>query len=76
MGLSPNEKVHYSNEEPPHRVAIGKPFAVSKFELTFDEWDACVAYGDCAQNISDSGFGRGQRPIINVVKDEAQRYVA
>jgi hypothetical protein len=59
-----------------HESGLAMIIAVSKFELTFDEWDACVAYGDCAQNISDSGFGRGRQPIINVVKDEAQRYVA
>jgi formylglycine-generating enzyme required for sulfatase activity len=24
-------------------VTIARPFAVSKFEVTFEEWDACVA---------------------------------
>jgi formylglycine-generating enzyme required for sulfatase activity len=48
---------------------------VSKFEVTFDDWDACVAYGDCP-HASDSGWGRGQRPVINVAWDDAQRYVA
>ena len=28
--------------EAQHRVTIATPFAVSKFEITFDEWDACV----------------------------------
>jgi len=49
--------------------------AVSKFELTFDEWDTCVAYGDCPQ-ATDSGFGRGQQPAINVSWEDARRYVA
>jgi formylglycine-generating enzyme required for sulfatase activity len=43
---------------------------------TFDEWDTCVNYGDCPQGIFDSGFGRGQQPVINVTWDDAQRYVA
>lgn len=29
------------------RVAIAWPFAVGKFAVTFDEWDACVAGGGC-----------------------------
>ena len=45
-------------EEPQHTVTIAKPFAVSKFELTFADWDACATYGDCDPHISDSGFGR------------------
>ena len=49
---------------------------MSKFELTFAEWDACVAHGDCAAHVSDSGWGRGQQPAINVSWDDAQNYVA
>ena len=56
-------------------MTIAKPFAVAKFELTFDEWDACAAHGDCAQHVSDNGWGRGRRPVINVSWDDAQTYV-
>jgi formylglycine-generating enzyme required for sulfatase activity len=76
MGSPATEQGHGKGEEPLHQVTIAKPFAVSKYELTFDEWDTCVNYGDCPQGISDSGFGRGQRPVINVTWDDAQRYVA
>ena len=62
-------------ERPAHEVTIAKPFAVAKFALTFDEWDACAAHGNCAQHVSDSGWGRGQRPAINVSWDDAQTYV-
>jgi len=48
---------------------------VSKFEVTFEEWDACVDHGDCARNISPSGWGRGRQPIMNVSWDDAKRYV-
>jgi formylglycine-generating enzyme required for sulfatase activity len=75
MGSPRNEKGHSRTEEPQHKVIFAKPFAVSKFELTFDEWDSCVAYGDCDPNISDSGFGRGMHPIINVTWHDAERYV-
>ena len=55
-------------------VAIAKQFAVSKFPLTFGEWDTCAAYGDCPQGII-SPFGRGRMPVVNVTSDDAQTYV-
>ncbi len=58
-----------------HKVTIAKPFAVSKFEMTFDDWDACVVFAGCGQ-VSDSGWGRGNRPVINVTWDDAKKYVA
>jgi formylglycine-generating enzyme required for sulfatase activity len=75
MGAPPTEKGRFDNEGPQHLVTIANPFAASKFEVTFDEWDICVAYGDCAQGISDSGWGRGRRPVIGVDLDDARRYV-
>ena len=33
----------FDSEHPQHEVKIAKPFAVAKFALTFDEWDACAA---------------------------------
>lgn len=74
MGSPDPEHVVLLSEEPPHTVKFSKPIAVSKFELTFDEWDTCVAYGDCT-HVSDSGYGAGNRPVINVTWDDAQRYV-
>ena len=76
MGSLRTVKDAYANELPQHQVTIVEPFAVSKFELTFDEWDTCAAYGDCPQGVSDSGLGRGRQPVINVGWDDAQRYVA
>jgi formylglycine-generating enzyme required for sulfatase activity len=76
MGSPPSEQGRHSFEGPQHQVTIAKPFAVSKFELTFDEWDTCVAAGDCAQRPADLGWGRGQRPVIYVSWDDAQQYLA
>jgi formylglycine-generating enzyme required for sulfatase activity len=76
MGSPKQEEGHSSREEPQHEVSIKQSFAISRFAVTFDEWDTCVAYGDCTQGVSDSGFGRGQRPIINVSWYDAQDYVA
>jgi formylglycine-generating enzyme required for sulfatase activity len=63
------------NERPPHDVIIAKPFAVAKFEATFNEWDACAAHGACVANLDDNGWGRGLRPAINVTWNDAQTYV-
>jgi formylglycine-generating enzyme required for sulfatase activity len=56
------------------RVSIPAPFAVGRFAVTFDEWDACVAAGGCNGNISDEGWGRGKRPVINVNWEDAKAY--
>jgi len=76
MGSRATEKGHQSREEPQHIVTITKPFAVSKFALTFNDWDACAAFGDCDPHIDDGGFGRGRLPVINVTWYDAQKYVA
>jgi formylglycine-generating enzyme required for sulfatase activity len=76
MGAPPTEKNRYENEGPQHTVTIAEPFAVARVEVTFDEWDTCVAYGDCTPGVTDSGWGRGQQPVINVTWDDAQRYAA
>jgi formylglycine-generating enzyme required for sulfatase activity len=77
MGSPQTDKSADTNELPQHQVTIAVPFAVSKFELTFAEWDACVAGGGCSgYNPSDASFGRGEQPAINVNWDDAQQYVA
>ena len=43
---SPNGE-GYPAEHPHHNVKIAKPFAVGKFEVTRDDWEACVAMGGC-----------------------------
>lgn len=73
MGSPESEEWHNQNEGPLHEVTIAKPFAVGKFTVTFDEWDACTAAGACGEAL-DSGWGRGNRPV-NVNWDEAHRYV-
>jgi formylglycine-generating enzyme required for sulfatase activity len=78
MGSPSNEKGRYDNEGPQHKVTIARPFAVSKYAVTFDDWDACVKVGGCPQEgrASDAGWGRGRRPVIYVSWDDAKAYVA
>jgi formylglycine-generating enzyme required for sulfatase activity len=75
MGSPTTEEGRYENEEPQHKVMIAKRFAVSKLDVTFADWDACVSVGGCPQ-ATDSGYGRGPKPVINVTWNDAQRYVA
>lgn len=60
----------YSDERPPHRVEIKTPFAVSRFAVTFSEWDAANLHRP-----SDEGWGRGRRPVVNVSWEDANAYI-
>ncbi|GBF25052.1 serine/threonine-protein kinase pkn1 [bacterium MnTg02] len=63
------------DEKPVHHVTI-KAFEIGKYEVTFDEWDACVAGGGCKNyKPNDQGWGRGKRPVIDVSWEDAQAYV-
>ena len=61
---------------PRHVVRISYMLAVGRFEVTFAEWDACVAAGGCRRRPYDSGWGRGRQPVINVSWADAQQYAA
>jgi formylglycine-generating enzyme required for sulfatase activity len=74
MGSPPGEMGHQKDEEPQHTVRIAQPFAVSKYEVRFDEWMPCVQAAVC-KALPDEGWGRGPRPVINVSWDDAKRYV-
>ena len=74
MGSPETEAGRFANEGPQHDVAIARPFAVSKFDVTFDDWDACVSIGGCP-GVDDSTYGRETKPSINVSWIEAQKYV-
>jgi formylglycine-generating enzyme required for sulfatase activity len=76
MGSPADEKDRSSDEGPQHGVTIAKPFSLGKYEVTFAEWDACVAAGGCAHRPNDYGWGRGLRPVIYVSWDDAKAYVA
>jgi len=61
----------------PDMVRIpGHNFEAGRYEVTFAEWDACVAGEGCnGHRPSDQGWGRGRRPVINVSWNDAQAYV-
>jgi len=63
---------HDSDEKPIHEVSI-KTFAMSRYEITFAEYDA-FAKATGRTKPKDSGWGRGNRPVINVSWHDAVAY--
>ncbi len=77
MGSPESEPKRSSDEGPQHRVTFAKPFAVGRSAVTFAEWDSCVAGDGCGgYRPGDKGWGRADRPVINVSWDDAKSYVA
>jgi formylglycine-generating enzyme required for sulfatase activity len=64
-----------SDEQPVHAVTIGKPFALGKYEVTFEAYDAFATATGRSEPL-DSRWGRGERPVINVSWDDATAYAA
>jgi formylglycine-generating enzyme required for sulfatase activity len=58
MGSPESEACHSDSEGPQHEVKIPQPFAVGKFEVTWNEWEACVAAGDCDGEGVEAAGGR------------------
>jgi formylglycine-generating enzyme required for sulfatase activity len=60
----------YESERPQRTVTIKAPFAVSRFAITFDQWDAA----GLSHRPGDEGWGRGRRPVINLSWQDAKDY--
>ena len=75
LGSPENEEGRTEWEGPQLKVTIAQPFAVGRFEITFDEWDVCFAAGSCEHRPNDYGRGRGRLPATDVSWDDAQAYV-
>lgn len=75
MGSNSDDQGAVEAETPIRTVTISRPFALSRREITFDDWDKCVADGGCrAYAPSDAGWGRGTRPVINVSWEDAHSF--
>ena len=76
MGSPARERGSSGDERPIHRVRIDYQFAVGVYEVTFDEWYACIDGGGCENHLpGDERWGRRNRPVINVSWKDAQSYV-
>lgn len=73
MGSPENEEGR-SNDESPQREVRVRRFALCRHAVTFAQYDAfCAATG--TEPPDDEGWGREDRPVINVSWDDAQAFV-
>jgi formylglycine-generating enzyme required for sulfatase activity len=75
QGSDASEVGRLEDEGPQHAVEFNHAFAVGVTEVTFAEWDACVADKGCSYVPPDEGWGRGRRPVINVSWQDTQDYL-
>ena len=73
LGSHEYENGRSPDEGPQQTIQIATQIAIGKYAVTFAEWDTCVEAGACPRN-SDSGWGREDRPAINVSWYDAQAY--
>ena len=75
MGSGANEAGRYRDEGPQRTVSIRAPIAMSKYEVTFADYDR-FAHAAGRRLPGDWGWGRGNRPVINVNWNEAKAYTS
>ena len=73
MGSPKSEKGRSSYEGPQYRVSFAQAFAMGRDPVTFDEYDRFAQVADKALP-DDEGWGRGNRPVINVSWHDAKTY--
>ncbi|MBU1723650.1 MAG: SUMF1/EgtB/PvdO family nonheme iron enzyme [Gammaproteobacteria bacterium] len=56
------------DEKPAHEVSLSA-YRIGKYEVTFEQWDACEQANACP-HAEDEGWGRGNHPVINVSWDD------
>jgi len=77
FGAPENEPGRDASETPQIEVTFAKPFAIGVYEVTYDEWAACLADGGCnGHEPQDLGWGEGRRPVINVSYQDTKAYLA
>jgi len=59
-----------------HTITIAKPFYMSKYEITFSQWDECVEHGGCSHVPDDKRWGRDKQPVIDVSWVDIQQYLS
>lgn len=75
MGSPATEPGRGRDEGPVHEVSLA-PFAIGKYEVTFAQWDACLAGSGCnGYSPPDGGWGRGDRPVTGVSWQDTQAYL-
>ncbi|SDC16133.1 Formylglycine-generating enzyme, required for sulfatase activity, contains SUMF1/FGE domain [Cupriavidus sp. YR651] len=62
-------------ERPPHRVNIPQSFAIGKYEVTNEQWNACADANACPR-IGTNPADAKNAPVRDVSWDDAQQYLA
>jgi len=62
------------SEKPAHQVTLAAPFAIGRYEVSVQEWEACAAAGGC-QKIAQRPNTSPNAPMRDVSWDDAQQYV-
>ena len=74
LGASDGDTAAKPNEKPARPVTFTELFSIGVTEVTFDQYNTCVADGGCKSTPSDNGWGKGNRPVVNVSWSEAVAY--
>ena len=75
MGAPKSEAESDDHERPQRQVTVHR-FALGRCAVTFAQWDAAREAGAALHVPDDEGWGRGDRPVINVSWNDAQAYCA
>ncbi|MBR7888558.1 SUMF1/EgtB/PvdO family nonheme iron enzyme [Marinomonas sp. A79] len=73
--MGDQSRIGDDNERPAHEVDIPDGFYISKYEVTFDQYDK-FANATNRELPPDNGWGRGKRPVVNVSWYDAKAYTA
>ena len=81
MGSPQDEPERCDWECPQRKITIAKSFAIGRFAVTFAEWEAAqqdkdwlAITGRASRQPEDEGWGRGDRPVIDVDWEDAKAY--
>lgn len=75
IGPAPDDIPRDRDEFAERVVAISSSLAIGRKPVTFDQWDAYRQDKQLAYSPSDMGWGRSQRPVINVSWCDVQDYL-
>ena len=73
MGSPTTEEGRHKDEGPQHKVTVSA-FELGESEVTFAEWDRCVAARAC-RYLDDLGWGRDDHPVVNASWTDTQAYI-
>jgi len=75
MGSDKSETQRGADEGPQHEHKIPYHFAISRYAVTFNDWDTFINDAGFTYSPNDNLWGRGNLPVIYVSWDDAQAYI-